>query len=204
MTLCAPRQIPKSKILTSPAIASKYKILDESNAEIIENTVDEAAKSRIEVTLDEFAGLNLKRGEMGVFDIEDLVSLLYMENGKDIFVARVPPTNKYVDYICIVSGKSRRHIVALAEFIKRVYKKKCNKHDLIPKIEGKNSKEWIALDLGNIALHIFSDDARINYDLETLWAVGSRYDPKSVQQEDPVVELLKHYSTYLSDLKPAK
>lgn len=60
----------------------------------------------------------------------------------------VPPKLKYVDYICIVSGRSYRHMLAIAQFIRRLYKKKRNSSDTIPKIEGENSQEWIAMDLG--------------------------------------------------------
>lgn len=55
-----------------------------------------------------------------------------------------------MDYICIVSARSKRHILALAEFVRKVYKKKCYKSDPIPRIEGKDSDEWMALDLGTI------------------------------------------------------
>lgn len=88
-------------------------------------------------------------GKTGVFDIEDLCELLRRENARDIFVASVPQDIRYVDYICVVSTRSKRHLLAVAEFVKKVYKKKCYKNDPIPKIEGKNSDEWLALDLGD-------------------------------------------------------
>lgn len=37
---------------------------------------------------------------------------------------------------------------ALANFVRHIYKKKRNPSDIIPKIEGKDCKNWIALDLG--------------------------------------------------------
>lgn len=76
------------------------------------------------------------------------MELLKRENSKDIFVATVPKEINYVEYICVVSARSKRHIKALAEFVRKVYKKKCHKNDYIPRIEGKDSEEWVALDLG--------------------------------------------------------
>lgn len=38
---------------------------------------------------------------------------------------------------------------ALANFVRKVYKLKKSKTDFLPKIEGENSNDWIALDLGN-------------------------------------------------------
>jgi len=55
-----------------------------------------------------------------------------------------------VDYIVVVTGNSQKHINALAIFIRKVYKLKRYQNELIPKIEGEKSKDWMALDLGNI------------------------------------------------------
>lgn len=87
-------------------------------------------------------------GVTGVFDIEQLVELLERDKARDIFVASVPKEYAYVDYIVVVSGNSQKHMNALATFVRKVYKLKKHKIDLTPKIEGENSKDWMALDLG--------------------------------------------------------
>ncbi|KAM3962724.1 ribosomal silencing factor RsfS-like protein, 312 [Aphomia sociella] len=197
-----PRQTSKSNKATSAAIASKYQVITEANSQIIENTAEEIfSEDKYPILSDEFDGINLERGKTGVFEIEDLVDLLQRENSKDIFVVTVPPEIRYVSYICIVSGRSKRHIQALAQFVRKVYKKKCYSNDPIPRVEGKDSDEWMALDLGNIALHIFSDKVRQMYDLETLWAVGPEYD-EQIQKKSDVVDVFENYSKYLKDLKP--
>lgn len=48
--------------------------------------------------------------------------------------------------------------------------------------------------LGNIALHIFSADAREEYDLESLWAIGSQYDRESNKQQQSLVDLFAEHS----------
>lgn len=78
------------------------------------------------------------------------MEILQRENAKDIFVAAVPVECKFVEHICVVSSRSGRHMLAMAEFIRRVFKKKCNKNERIPIIEGKKSTDWMALDLGSI------------------------------------------------------
>jgi len=57
-------------------------------------------------------------GITGVFDVEEVVELLRDENGRDICVIRVPPEIKYVSYMVIVTGRSTRHIRAMAAYIK--------------------------------------------------------------------------------------
>lgn len=87
-------------------------------------------------------------GIHGVFDLEDLVDLLQGNNAEDIFVVSIPPEVNYVDYIVIVTGKSRKHMLGIAEFVRMVYKRKRFETDMIPHIEGKDSADWMALDLG--------------------------------------------------------
>lgn len=88
-------------------------------------------------------------GTSGVFDIEELIETLKTDNAKDIIVIEVPPELKYVDYLVIATGRSKRHLLGLAEYVRSVYKKKRDSTDRIPHIEGENSSEWVALDLGN-------------------------------------------------------
>lgn len=38
-----------------------------------------------------------------------------------------------------------------------------------------DSDDWKVLDMGNIVLHIFDQQTREKYDLETLWTVGKYY-----------------------------
>lgn len=79
--------------------------------------------------------------------------MLKEDKAKQIFVASVPKDYSYVDYIVIVTAKSHKHMSALATFVRKVYKLKRHKTDMIPKIEGENSKDWIALDLGSLDLY---------------------------------------------------
>lgn len=55
---------------------------------------------------------------------------------------------------------------------------------------------------GNIALHIFSKEARAIYDLDTLWAVGPKYD-EELNKPEPVSDMLEKHSIYLQGLEPA-
>jgi hypothetical protein len=61
----------------------------------------------------------------------------------------------------------------------------------LPVIEGKNNKDWIALDMGNIALHIFSSQTRKIYDLETLWTCGANFDDLCNEKEDILSGLMR-------------
>lgn len=105
----------------------------------------------------------------------------------------IPAELKYVDYLCICTGKSYRHMDAMSQFVRKMYKIKKDPKDLYPDIEGKDSKDWIAMDLGNIALHILSKETRSKYDIEQLWAVGTEYDALSNTKDDSLSELFNQH-----------
>ncbi|KAL9906246.1 mitochondrial assembly of ribosomal large subunit protein 1 [Glossina fuscipes] len=186
---------------TSGSIQNKYKIFRAEEFSEIFDVEKERQHQREQTVPDHSSEVNLKRGIRGVFDIDSLVEVLRKEGAEDIFVCSVPMELKYVDYLVVCSGRSRRHLTAIAEFVRYMYKVKRHSDDTLPKIEGKESHEWMALDLGNIALHILAPKVRISYDLESLWAIGAEYDREFNKPQDPLVELFEKHSTLLADLK---
>ncbi|XP_072763310.1 uncharacterized protein [Anoplolepis gracilipes] len=189
------------------AVKTKYKTFHDEEADVILDVSEELQKINLEEISaqqeihDPYTDINLSHGTTGVYDIEDLVALMKRDKVKNIFVATVPKEYAYVDYIVVVTAKSQKHMNSLATFVRKVYKLKRHQTDLIPKIEGKDSNDWIALDLGNIALHIFSHSAREHYDLETLWTVGSQYDDKTNEFQE--LNIMDKYNAFLANLQPA-
>lgn len=131
----------------------------------------------------------------GVFDIEDLVNILRRENVDNLAVIRVPAKLQYVDYMVIGTGRSPRQMSAVVDLIRRIFKRRHDpdKGDRIPDIEGKGNKDWVAVDLGNIVLHVFSVQVRKAYDLETLWTCGVKYDELSRRDLDELDNSLSHF-----------
>lgn len=85
-----------------------------------------------------------------MYDVEDLVDVLNKQRAVDLCVISIPPEHRYVDFIVIVTGKSYKHMLSMATFVRRVFKKKYDpeRGDKPPRIEGEESDDWIALDLG--------------------------------------------------------
>ncbi|KAL4217227.1 hypothetical protein ACF0H5_023679 [Mactra antiquata] len=126
----------------------------------------------------------LIRGKSGVFDVDEVVTILRHANAKDIFTVHIPPHLDFADYMIIVSAKSIRHMKAMMSDLHWIYKRRMNKRDKVFRIEGEKS-DWQAVDLGNVILHIFMPDTRQLYDLETLWTVGAKFDTQCIEQSDP-------------------
>ncbi|XP_058065718.1 uncharacterized protein LOC131215347 [Anopheles bellator] len=197
------------KIPSARSIAAKYQIFQDEDSPIIldvdeERKMQHSGKTQTQPIADPFEmyeGIDFIRGEQYVFEIHDLVSILKLNNAINVFVCSVPKEIKYVDYLCIVSGRNKKHMLGIAQFVRKVYKMKQLPHEFIPKIEGESSSDWMALDLGNISLHIFSAKAREHYDLESLWTVGSEYDGECNKPNKGLVELFEKHTIYLKDLK---
>ena len=71
------------------------------------------------------------------------------------------------DQMVIASGRSNRHVAAIAEQL--VEKLKAGgKADL--KIEGLPHCDWVLVDAGDVIVHIFRPEVRSFYNLEKLWS----------------------------------
>jgi ribosome-associated protein len=70
------------------------------------------------------------------------------------------------DYFVIASARSAPQIRAMRQEIERV----CDEHHLaIRHREGLESGIWVLLDLGDVIVHLFQEEARHYYALEELW-----------------------------------
>lgn len=118
------------------------------------------------------------RGARGVFEISELVSLLKSERIGDIAVIKIPAYKKYADYMVVGTARSTRHLRTVSSLILSVYKKKRLPSDPVPAREGESDTNtgWTAMDMGNIVVHLLTQEQREYYDLEMLWTVGPEFD----------------------------
>ena len=72
----------------------------------------------------------------------------------------------YADYFVICSGRSTRHVQAIAEHIEAALSQRRVKP---LGIEGLIEGHWVLLDLNDVVVHIFYHPLRAFYDLEGLW-----------------------------------
>ncbi len=95
-----------------------------------------------------------------------LIDILKDNKAEDISFIDVKNKSSVTDEMIIVSGRSTRHVKAIADNV--VNKLKKNKVKPLG-IEGYNKSEWILLDYGDLLLHVMHPKARIFYSLEKLW-----------------------------------
>ncbi len=98
-----------------------------------------------------------------------LVHALEEKKAENIVLLDLRGIAVFTDYFVLCSGTSDRMLRSLLKAGKEALQVA---FDLKGKIEGNPSNGWIAVDFGNLVLHIFSPDQRSFYDLEELWAEG--------------------------------
>ncbi|HEY5092209.1 MAG TPA: ribosome silencing factor [Acidimicrobiales bacterium] len=82
------------------------------------------------------------------------------------------------DVLVVASGRNDRQVRAIAEEIERLIDLALNVRP--NHVEGLAGAEWIALDYGDVIVHVFDEAAREYYDLEHLWNAAPTYRPAAI------------------------
>lgn len=96
--------------------------------------------------------------------------------GEDIVVLDVRKISSFADYFVILSGRSTRHVQALAENLENEL---CSKRINTSRAEGLAEGKWVLLDFDDVIVHIFYHEQRDFYDLEGLWHDAPRLETQS-------------------------
>ena len=91
-------------------------------------------------------------------------------NGQQVMILDVSAQSAEFDFFVLATGTSRRQLHAISEQIDDELEK--NLGDRRLGIEGYDESRWIVLDYGSVVIHLFDDETRDYYDLESLWADG--------------------------------
>ena len=100
-------------------------------------------------------------------ELRDLaINALDEMKGIDIVSMDVRTLTSITDYMVICTGRSTRHVKALAESVSSSAKAK---HASFVRTEGERESEWILIDLGDVVIHVMVPATRAFYSLEDLW-----------------------------------
>jgi len=90
--------------------------------------------------------------------------------GIDPVLIDVSAASGYTDFLLIVSGRSDRHVEALAEAVQQAL----GRLRVRPiGVEGTGGR-WMLLDYADVVVHVFYPPVRDFYDLEALWIDAPR------------------------------
>ena len=97
---------------------------------------------------------------------DHVVNALEDMKGNNILALDVASMTSITDYMIIVSGTSNRHVKALVDHV--IESAKAYGEPALG-VEGRETNEWVLLDLGDVVVHVMQAQAREFYDLERLW-----------------------------------
>lgn len=95
-----------------------------------------------------------------------LVNALEDIKAQDVLVIDVRGRCDFADRFILASGRSDRQLKAMAKSITVV----AHEYDMPAKIEGLEAAEWLLVDLGDVIVHLFLQEARESFQLERLWS----------------------------------
>ena len=73
------------------------------------------------------------------------------------------------DHMVIASGRSTRHVSAIAEKLAQRIKQEAGRH---VRVEGLPNADWVLIDAGDVIVHLFRPEVRSFYNLERMWSFG--------------------------------
>jgi ribosome-associated protein len=97
----------------------------------------------------------------------DVLAQLEDAKAEDIVTLDLEGKASIADRLVIASGRSNRHVGAIAEQL--VQKLKDAGHRNL-RVEGLPHADWVLVDAGDVVVHIFRPEVRSFYNLEKLWS----------------------------------
>lgn len=97
--------------------------------------------------------------------------LLDEKKAENICAIKIDAISSLADYFVIATGRGSTHVRSLSDELEE----KLKEEGIVPtRIEGYRSDSWILLDYSHVVVHIFTGEAREFYDLDRLWADGTK------------------------------
>ena len=104
-------------------------------------------------------------------DLAPIVSCILeaLDDAKAETTVHVDITGKssLADHMIVTSGRSHRHVGAVADQLSRALKDSGFEK---PRIEGLPHCDWVLVDAGDVIVHIFRPEVREFYNIEKMWA----------------------------------
>jgi ribosome-associated protein len=116
----------------------------------------------------------LSDGQKPAALLKDIVHWLDEAKAEEVVTIDLAGKSSIGDFMVVATGRSDRHVGAIAEQVGRKLK------DLglgRVRIEGMEACDWVLIDTGDIIVHVFRDEVREFYNLEKMWSAERPVEP---------------------------
>jgi ribosome-associated protein len=98
--------------------------------------------------------------------IETVLASLEDSKAENIVSIDIQGKSSLGDYMVVASGRSHRHVAAVAEQLLKALK---DGGLGTARVEGLAGADWVLIDSGDIIIHVFRPEIREFYNLEKMW-----------------------------------
>ncbi|MBO0345560.1 ribosome silencing factor [Roseibium limicola] len=109
--------------------------------------------------------------------IDTVLASLDDSKAEDVVSLDIGGKSALADNMVIVSGRSHRHVGAIADHLLRDIKASGGGN---ANVEGQTTCDWVLIDAGDVVVHIFRPEVRGFYNLEKMWAPEDDTAPQLV------------------------
>lgn len=99
-----------------------------------------------------------------------ILAKLDEDKAEDVVTIDLQGKSPLADAIVVASGRSQRHVAALADHLQRALKDAGFGR---VQVEGLPQADWVLLDAGDVIVHLFRPEVRAFYQIEKIWSVNS-------------------------------
>jgi ribosome-associated protein len=92
------------------------------------------------------------------------------DKAEEIVAIDLSDKSPMADYMVVASGRSNRHVAAIAEHLTEALKA----HGYRGRAEGLPHGDWVLVDAMDIIVHVFRPEVRAFYNLEKMWGDGAQ------------------------------
>jgi ribosome-associated protein len=113
-----------------------------------------------------------KRSDSAAVLLRSVVKGIFEKKGHDVIKIDLRKLeNRITDYFIICHGSSTTQVDTICDSVEDTVRKVAGEKPL--HVEGLDNCFWVLLDYGNVIVHIFLEEYRSFYSLESLWADAS-------------------------------
>ena len=94
------------------------------------------------------------------------------DQAEDVVCIDLAGKSSLADAIIVASGRSHRHVAAIADHILRKLK---DAGVGKARVEGLPNADWVLIDAGDVVAHIFRPEVRAFYAIERIWTGETRH-----------------------------
>ncbi len=95
-----------------------------------------------------------------------ILASLDEDKAEEIVAIDIAGKSSVADKIIVASGRSQRHVGALAEHVME----KLRQAGGAARAEGLATADWVLIDAGDVLVHLFRPEVRAFYNIEKIWA----------------------------------